>query len=393
MEEESPTQLDCASRCAVRGDVVEPTEVTSVLSIGLFDGIGALRVAIDCLGWNCLGHISVESNDTARRVVESRFPASEHFPDVTKVSAEVVQQWACKYSQASLVVIGGRPPCQGVSGLNSDRKGALKDARSGLYIHVARIRFLVRQYFPWARVASLMESVASMDAQDLRVMSESFEDDPYLVDAASFSLCRRPRFYWMDWEMLPQEGVVQTPISRDHRKYTLVETSVNVKASEYLSPGWSQVSENKFPTFTTSRESETPGRRPAGLQKCLPHEIERWRSDWHRFPPYEYVDSNYVKNKHGDMRVPNVHERECMLGFPLDYTLQCMSKRFHGSADHEACRYTLLGNSWSVPVVVWLLGHLGTILGLHEPVTAQKAVCCCAPGAGDSDHACGLTRE
>ena len=40
------TSLGCmASNQTVRGDVVEPTEVTSVLTIGLFDGMGALRVA------------------------------------------------------------------------------------------------------------------------------------------------------------------------------------------------------------------------------------------------------------------------------------------------------------------------------------------------------------
>ena len=44
----------CAARCAVRGDIVEPMEVESVLLVGLFDGISALRVAVDSLDWNVL---------------------------------------------------------------------------------------------------------------------------------------------------------------------------------------------------------------------------------------------------------------------------------------------------------------------------------------------------
>jgi len=36
-----------ASTCPVRGDPVEPFDVTRVLAVGLFDGIGALRVAAD----------------------------------------------------------------------------------------------------------------------------------------------------------------------------------------------------------------------------------------------------------------------------------------------------------------------------------------------------------
>ena len=39
----------------------------------------------------------------------------------------MVREWSRDYSQASVVLVGGGPPCQGVSGLNSDRKGALKD--------------------------------------------------------------------------------------------------------------------------------------------------------------------------------------------------------------------------------------------------------------------------
>ena len=63
-----------ARKCQLRGDLVEPCEITSVLTVGLFDGIGALRAATDALGWNVVGHVSVEKSKEARRVVESRFP-------------------------------------------------------------------------------------------------------------------------------------------------------------------------------------------------------------------------------------------------------------------------------------------------------------------------------
>ena len=71
-----------------------------------------------------------------------------------------------------------RPPCQGVSGLNSQRKGALRDERSSLFIHVKRLRLMVQQFFPWGQVHCLMESVASMDDRDKNIMSESFGDHP-----------------------------------------------------------------------------------------------------------------------------------------------------------------------------------------------------------------------
>lgn len=67
--------------------------------------------------------------------------------DVREVTLETVQDWARRFSQVGLVLMGSGPPCQGVSGLNADRKGALRDARSNLFVHVSRIRDLVRSCF------------------------------------------------------------------------------------------------------------------------------------------------------------------------------------------------------------------------------------------------------
>ena len=128
-----------AAQSLMRGDVAG-LESHSVLSIGLFDGIGAPRVALDALGVSSLGHVSVESSSVASRVVESHFAG--------KVDQNEVFSWACKFSQASLVILGAGPPCQGVSGLNSERKGALRDKRSSLFKEVKRIHLLVKANFP-----------------------------------------------------------------------------------------------------------------------------------------------------------------------------------------------------------------------------------------------------
>lgn len=66
-------------------------------------------------------------------------------------------------------------------GLNASRRGALKDERSKLFVHVDRIRSLRKEAFPWAQARSLMESVSSMDASDERVMSRSFGGSPVQV--------------------------------------------------------------------------------------------------------------------------------------------------------------------------------------------------------------------
>ena len=115
------------------GDLPEELEFCQPLSVGMFDGIGALRVALGPLRAPVAGHIPIEKSEEARRVVEANFLDSEFIDEVESVMEETVRGWALKYSTVSLVIIGAGPPCQGVSGLNVDRKGALRDHRSRLF--------------------------------------------------------------------------------------------------------------------------------------------------------------------------------------------------------------------------------------------------------------------
>ena len=366
-----------ASKCTLRGDVVEPADIPSVLTIGLFDGIGALRVAVDALGWNVAGHISVEQFEPAQRVVESRFPNSLLVHDVALVDLEMVRSWAEKFSQVALVLLGGGPPCQGVSGLNAARKGALKDARSCLFSHVPRIRELVRKAFPWAQIQTMMENVASMDLADQTVMSESFGEEPWLIDAASVSLAHRPRLYWLEWELVESEHVKfgETPSGRRS-----VQLMADVEGEDFLTPGWKLNSSSALPTFTTSRPREKPGYKPAGLQQCTKEDIERWQDDQFRFPPYQYQAKYLLRSAKGGLRLPNVQEREVIMGFPKDFTLHCLPKKDQGSFHHNDVRMSLIGNSWNVTVVSWLLSQLGARLGLNPSLSPQEVVQRTTPG-------------
>ena len=229
----------------------------------------------------------------------------------------MVREWSCLHSQVSVVLLGGGPPCQGVSGLNADRKGAMKDERSVLFLHVKRIEGLVKQCFPWCQVHTLMESVASMDEVDKNTMSESFEDSPWRCDAGTLTWCSRPRLYWITWELQQGEGVVLQEGSKDRE----VVLTAWQDLETVCKPGWIKVDPSRaYSTFTTSRPRDRPGHRPAGIQHCSDEEIARWVGDQHRFPPYQYQTKNLLINKKGDLRVPDVEEREFLLGFPVGYT-------------------------------------------------------------------------
>eukprot|EP00438_Fugacium_kawagutii_P020792 Skav229461 [mRNA] locus=scaffold577:138235:139950:- [translate_table: standard] len=366
-----------AAQCPIRGDVVEPSDMVEVLTVGMFDGTSGLRVAADALGWCVAGHISIEKSSEAARVIEAKFPNTVHVADVELVDRDMVKAWSLQFSQVGLVFLGAGPPCQGVSGLNASKKGALKDARSVLFKHVRRIRSLLQEAFPWAQVRSLMESVASMSEEDEQVMSQDYGGTPVYIDSADLSLAHRPRLYWVDWELLNQEDVAFSVLPSQRTKMSLTAT---VDPKLYLLPGWKKVEDSKFPTFTTARPRASPGYKPAGLKQCSLEDLERWRNDDHRFPPYQYQLCHCLTNSHDHLRLLNCEEREVILGFPRGYTMQCMPKAQHGTQKHRNCRLTLLGNSWSVTTVAVLMSHLGSLLGINPPLSVQQVVERTAPG-------------
>jgi hypothetical protein len=250
------------SQGSLRGELAENRSDFMVLTVGLFDGIGALRVALDSLGVQVIGHISVEKEASARRVVEAHYPGTVTVEDVELITEEMVQCWSTMFSQASLVLLGAGPPCQGVSGLNADRKGAIKDQRSCLFSHVPRVRGLLKRCFVWCPVYTLMESVASMDTADRETMSKAVGVRPISCNSGSFTWCQRPRLYWVDWEIdeLYVEIRGNGPLSRSVYKDASQSRRSRVVEGSRLSPP------------CHFRPSRLPGLRPSqavNLRGCI----------------------------------------------------------------------------------------------------------------------------
>ena len=371
-----------AANAMVRGDVPERHDLIQVLSVGLFDGIGCLRMACDLLGLPMAGHVSVEKSPEGRRVVESAFADTIFVEDVTLVDQDMVSAWAGRFSQVGLILLGAGPPCQGVSGLNADKRGALRDHRSCLFAHVPRIKELLKRAFPWAQVKCLMESVSSMDREDRRIMSEAVGEIPYKINASGVALANRPRLYWCDWELQAGAGI-QVTLNPESSwgDFHEVSLSATLDASDYLEPGWKlQHEHQRLPTFTTSRPASTPGRRPAGLEHCDQADQARWSNDQYRFPPYQYRAHNCLINKKGDLRIASLEEREVIMGMPLGYTQHCWPKSQRSAQGYRDARLSLVGNAWCVQVVAWLISCLTGPSGLSSSFSSQQIVDACKPG-------------
>lgn len=69
-----------------------------------------------------------------------------------------------------------------------------------------------------------------------------------------------------------------------------------------------------------------------------------------------------------------------MLGFPVGYTIPCVGKQQRKTAEHDDLRKTLLGNTWSVPVVAFLLGELFSLVGWIPRLCPQEVLDRCRSG-------------
>lgn len=374
-----------AAKGLVRGEKNESEPPHGLLVISCFDGIAALRVALDNLSCPVSGYISIECSEAASRVVEASFPTADRISDIREVVEADLLIWAAKYPNSCGVLVAGGPPCQGVSGLNASKKGALADPRSSLYLVFCQIIAWARSVFTWCPVFSLMESVASMSPEDRSHYSKGINLLPYLVDSKTVSLCKRPRLWWFDWVVQEREDVtVFNPTTTDPCDYGKIIFTATVASKGLLIPGWTMACpEGHFNTFTTAQPKTQPGFKPAGLASCSATDLAKWREDRFRFPPYTYKYANGVCHRKKGWRPLLIQEKEVIMGFPKDFTLHASPKTVRKSQSTHAddVRMTLIGNSWNVAVVSLLLHDLLVSLKLISPISVQQIVDALRPGA------------
>jgi len=56
-------------------------------------------------------------------------------------------------------------------------------------------------------------------------------------------------------------------------------------------------------------------------------DLQAWKSDRHRFPPFQYNYSNGVIHKKHGRRMFTIEEKESIMGFPIGFTSQAWKKR------------------------------------------------------------------
>ena len=161
----------------------------TLTAVSLFAGVGGFDLAMQRNGIDVVA--AVEIDEKARAVLARRFPDTQLFPDVTKVSAHDLRDAGFVPDRG---VITGGFPCQDLS-VAGRRKG-LAGERSGLFWHIIR---LVDELHPrWIVLENVPGLLSSEGGRDMGIVLGALGDSGYgvayrVLDAQHFGVPQRRR--------------------------------------------------------------------------------------------------------------------------------------------------------------------------------------------------------
>ena len=349
-----------------------------IVVIDLFAGVGGLERALQHAKIKPWFVVAVESDADCRRCLRRRFPGLELCTDIRRINKRMVQDWLRKIPDANGVICGGGSPCQGLSRLSADRTH-LEDPRSALFFEAVRVMDLVKEVADAEGMWNIrfLENVA--DEEDIRTMSWALSMRPLLVDSQHLSRARRPRLFWVSVPLVSHEEV-------EVHQGSLFDEVVYGAATEpmhaILTEGWTWTpgerdSALRFPTFTRAIARKRPPKEPAGLASASESAKSRWEADQYRFPPYTYNAEYMIEDGQDRKRPLLAAERELLMGFERNHTLDLARKVPETQEEKEALEDQMssaLGNAFHTTVVGALLDHVLWSFGVKQLVGHHEIV-------------------
>ncbi|CAK0812349.1 unnamed protein product [Prorocentrum cordatum] len=310
-------------------------------TVALFDffgGIGAEMVALSRCPCRVVMYASSEMDKGAKRCVRQRWPG-------------VIELGAASYA-----IAGGGSPRIDVSGLNAAGKG-ITGAKSKLFFELPKAFRIIERIFGKQRTKWFVENVAGMPQDDIAMVSEVLGVKPYRIEAMDVGTVRRPRLYWLSWQLQARVDVIEIQEAEFYHKVKLHVAAEAVPV--WAEDGWSLLDPSHvLPTFAKLYKRSSPPAPVAGIKTASDIAIERWTASSYVTQVYNFEDQNLLWNAARDKwRIPTADERETLMGFDRGYTRAAVKDSVPG-VEAEIIRSSLIGNSFSVQVVSYLFAQL-----------------------------------
>eukprot|EP00249_Psilotum_nudum_P019237 c27157_g1_i2 orf=480-2354(-) len=304
-----------------------PWTVRPLVVLSMFDGIGGIWAALSLLGIPYIGYSS-EVNVAAIQLLRTRYPAVQHLGDARSIKKEHIKEHVD-------LIVGGFP-CQDLSWLG--KKVGLHGERSKLFFQLLRV---IKLFKPkWF----LAENVSSMHWVDRDEISKHLRCIPIEIDAQELTASKRKRFYWTNirhpkfmpkigdhWSTSLQSMLLENATAIEQKLGCIL--SANPLGSHVQLHHVVQENGNSLRYISITELEKVMG-YPAGYTD-IPFNVS---SDVLQ----ESVDLGNTGNRRGTSQVSRTPEK----GSELTNKAQ------------KAIRWQLLGNSFSVQVIAYLLSPL-----------------------------------
>lgn len=275
--------------------------------LSLFDGMSCGQIALERAGFNVSGYYASEIEEEPIKVTKSNYPNTKHLGNVLGV-------YAADLPKIDLLI--GGSPCQDISNMNKFKAG-LDGEKSGLFYQYYRLlKECSPKYF-------LLENVNG-NKKAVEDITKIMGVRPIKLNSNYVSAQNRDRLYWTN---IPVNTI---PNKKRLRLTDILEKNVDEKY--FLKEGrlkW-LMSESGYKSQKKRFSSIDPIR--AG---CL---TKRGEGSW---------NCNYVTEK-GRVRKMTPIEWERLQTVPDNYT-SCVDDKY---------RYEMLGNGWTVDIIVHILKHI-----------------------------------
>lgn len=286
--------------------------------LSLFDGMSAGMIALERAGIKVDNYFASEVDKHAIKVSKTNWSNIIHIGDVTKVSYRqgVLYTESGQYDVKIDLLIGGSP-CQSLSNLGD---GSGLDGKSGLFYHYLRIREEIEAEN--SELKFLLENVVGKKS-GIDEISKLMNVDAVLFNSNIVSAQNRARYYWTN---------IHFKIPEDHGIVLKDILEVGIPELSILTPGRAKwvVSESGKQCFDKRYAVLDPIKA-----NCL---TARSDASW---------NSNYVTREGQITRLTPI-EYERLQTVPDNYT----------SCVRTSERYKMLGNGWTVDVIVEIIKSL-----------------------------------
>jgi len=174
--------------------------------LSLFDGMSSGQIALERAGVDFDNYYASEIDKYAIKVTQENYPDTIQLGDVKSIDEKVINE----IGKIDLLI--GGSPCQNLSKAVINRKNynqGLDGKDSKLFYDYVRILDLIKEDNP--NVLFLLENVASMSEEDKKIITETLNVEPIMINSNLVSAQDRKRYYWTNIKVngLPKDrGIV-----------------------------------------------------------------------------------------------------------------------------------------------------------------------------------------